>query len=73
VTVNGALVVNTFSAGESIIYVIDRVLNPKDLDSRNTKINYLRKNPELSIFLKIYDTLGFSEDSFKCKKVKSIK
>jgi hypothetical protein len=63
-------VVNTFSAGESIIYVIDRVLNPKDLDSRNTKINYLRKNPELSIFLKIYDTLGFSEDSFKCKKVK---
>ncbi|EFX73084.1 hypothetical protein DAPPUDRAFT_307974 [Daphnia pulex] len=65
VTVNGALVVNTFSAGESIIYVINRVLNPQDLDSRNTKINYLRRHPEFSIFLKISDTLGFSEDSFK--------
>ncbi len=66
-TVNGALVIKALPAGDSNIYVIDRVLNPQDLNPVNTKTNYLRKHPEFSIFLSIYDILGWAANSFKSK------
>ena len=59
--------VNALPAGDSIIYVIDRVLNPQDVNPRNSQINFLKNNKNFSIFAKIYEALDIVELSATSK------
>ncbi|EFX64217.1 hypothetical protein DAPPUDRAFT_266814 [Daphnia pulex] len=58
VTINGALVLKTLRASNGIIYIIDRVLDPKDLAFKNTQMEVLRNTKEFSIIYKIQDEIG---------------
>ena len=59
--------VNALPAGDSIIYVIDTVLNPQDFNPRNSQINFLKNNKNFSIFAKIYEALDIVELSATSK------
>ncbi|KAI9556279.1 hypothetical protein GHT06_018853 [Daphnia sinensis] len=61
-TANGAPLLRAIPAGEKLIYVIDRVLNPNALSLENTLINFLTKNKEFSILLSIYETLNITQN-----------
>ncbi|KZS20153.1 Uncharacterized protein APZ42_013138 [Daphnia magna] len=61
-TANGALLLKAIPAGEKIVYVIDRVLNPKALLPNNDLINFLKNNKDFSIFLRIYETLNITQN-----------
>lgn len=65
-TVNGARVLKTIRASNGIVYVIDTVLNPKDLEPKNTQMQVLRSNKEFSIIYKMFEDLGITQISDKC-------
>ncbi|XP_057374714.1 transforming growth factor-beta-induced protein ig-h3-like [Daphnia carinata] len=65
VTVNGALVLKTIRASNGIVYIIDTVLNPKDLEPKNTQMQVLRSNKEFSIIYKMFEDLGITQISDK--------
>jgi hypothetical protein len=54
-------------ASNGVIYVIDRVLSPKDLKLGNTQIEILRNNGDFTILVKMFDTLGITKVSDKSK------
>ncbi|XP_046650694.1 transforming growth factor-beta-induced protein ig-h3-like isoform X2 [Daphnia pulicaria] len=60
VTINGALVLKTLRASNGIIYIIDRVLDPKDLAFKNTQMEVLRNTKEFSIIYKMFEDLGIT-------------
>ncbi len=66
-TVNGGLVITILQAGNGVIYVIDKVLNPKDLKLGNTQIEILRETGDFTILVKMFDTLGITKISDKSK------
>lgn len=66
-TINGALVLKVVRASNGIIYIIDRVLDPKDLAFKNTQMEVLRNNKEFSIIYKMFEDLGITLISDKCK------
>ena len=65
-TINGALVLKVVRASNGIIYIIDRVLDPKDLAFKNTQMEVLRNNKEFSIIYKMFEDLGITLISDKC-------
>lgn len=65
VTVNGALVLKTIRASNGIVYVLDTVLNPRDLEPKNTQMQVLRSNKEFSIIYKMFEDLGITQISDK--------
>ncbi|EFX69522.1 hypothetical protein DAPPUDRAFT_258445 [Daphnia pulex] len=60
VTINAALVLKTLRASNGIIYIIDRVLDPKDLAFKNTQMEVLRNTKEFSIIYKMFEDLGIT-------------
>ena len=54
-------------ASNGIIYIIDKVLDPKDLAFKNTQMEVLRNNKEFSIIYKMFEDLGITLISDKCK------
>ncbi|EFX69547.1 hypothetical protein DAPPUDRAFT_300909 [Daphnia pulex] len=67
VTVNGGLVITILQAGNGVIYVIDKVLNPKDLKLGNTQIEILRETGDFTTLVKMFDTLGITKISDKIR------
>ncbi len=57
VTVNGALVLRKLKACNGYVYVIDQVLNPKDLIPENDELEIFRRYG-LTTMKKIFDVLG---------------
>lgn len=53
-------------ASNGIIYVIDTVLNPKDLEPKNTQMQVLRSTKEFSIIYKMFEDLGITQISDNC-------
>ncbi|XP_045027201.1 transforming growth factor-beta-induced protein ig-h3 [Daphnia magna] len=62
-TANGAPLLRAIPAGEKLIYVIDRVLNPKALSPNNTLQIFLENNKDLSIFLRIYNSVIITQNT----------
>ena len=59
--------INILQAGNGVIYVIDKVLSPKDLKLGNTQIEILRDAGDFTILVKMFDTLGITKISDKSK------
>ncbi|XP_046458465.1 transforming growth factor-beta-induced protein ig-h3-like [Daphnia pulex] len=59
VTVNGALVLRKLKACNGYVYVIDKVLNPKDLMPENDELEIFRQYG-LTTVKKIFDIVGFT-------------
>ncbi len=59
--------ITILQAGNGVIYVIDKVLNPKDLKLGNTQIEILRETGDFTILVKMFDTLGITKISDKSK------
>ena len=66
-TINGALVLKALRASNGIIYIIDRVLDPKDLAFKNTQMEVLRSNKDFSIIYRLFEDLGITLISDRCK------
>ncbi|XP_046458442.1 transforming growth factor-beta-induced protein ig-h3-like [Daphnia pulex] len=59
VTVNGALVLKSLTACNGFVYVIDKVLNPKDLMPENDELEIFRRYG-LTTMKRIFDAAGFT-------------
>ena len=57
VTINGALVLKALKACNGYVYVIDKILNPKDLMPENDEIEIFKRN-DLTIIKRIFDILN---------------
>ncbi|KZS05535.1 Uncharacterized protein APZ42_031255, partial [Daphnia magna] len=55
------------TTGKSIIYPIEKVVNPQNVSPNNTVINFLRSNKDFSIFLSVFEVLGLAENNFKAR------
>ncbi|XP_045026523.1 transforming growth factor-beta-induced protein ig-h3-like [Daphnia magna] len=66
-TANGVPLLRAIPTGKSIIYPIEKVLNPQDVSPNNTVINFLRSNKDFSIFLSVFEVLGLAENNFKAR------
>ena len=56
-TINGALVLTALKACNGYVYVIDKILNPKDLMPENDEIEIFKRN-DLTIIKRIFDILN---------------
>jgi hypothetical protein len=67
VTINGALVLTALKACNGYVYVIDKILNPKDLmPSENDELEIINRN-DLTIIKRIFDALGFTPVNIFCE------
>jgi hypothetical protein len=66
VTINGALVLTALKACNGYVYVIDKILNPKDLMPENDELEIFKRN-DLTIVKRIFDALGFTPVNIFCE------
>ncbi|KAK4023785.1 hypothetical protein OUZ56_009185 [Daphnia magna] len=65
-TANGVPLLRAIPTGKSIIYPIEKVLNPQDVSPNNTVVHFLRSNKDFSIFLSVFEVvLGLANNNFK--------
>ena len=65
-TINGALVLTALKACNGYVYVIDKILNPKDLIPENDELEIINRN-DLTIVKRIFDALGFTPVNIFCE------